>query len=125
MFGFLAACNRDLGYRSLYARCCQHQHLHYGKLSLPTLNYESVFLYSFGLDAGAAGEYEPARRWCCMLQGRQTIPDAPDRHIGQFAAALGLLLTSTKLDDDLRDSRSWRIRMWKGIHRHLLAHPPR
>lgn len=123
MFGFLAACNRDLGYRSLYARCCQHQHRHYGKLSLPTLNYESVFLYAFGLDAGGAGQYEPKRQRCCMLQGRSTVSAAPDSHIGQFATSVGVLLTSAKLEDDVRDSRSWLVRTWKGFHRHLLQRP--
>lgn len=123
MFGFLASCQRDLDYRSLYARCCQHQHLRYGTLSLPTLSYESVFLYAFALDAGAAGDYKPPSQSCCMLLGKQGANDAPDSALGEFATSLGMLLTSVKLDDDVRDSRSWLVRTWKGIHRRVLTAP--
>jgi hypothetical protein len=123
MFGFLASCGRSLSYRSLYARCCQHQHLRYGKLTLPTLSYESVFLYALGLDAGAAGDYEPLPRTCCRLLGKKDAGVAPDRHIGEFTTALGLLLTSVKLEDDIRDARSWPAWTWKATHHRLLAQP--
>jgi hypothetical protein len=104
MFGFLNPRTCDLAYRSLYARCCQHQRAHFGLLSLPYLSYESTFLYALGLDLGAAGAFEPPSVQCCKLS-RRGMDDPPDANLGRFVAAVGALLASVKLDDDARDSR--------------------
>jgi hypothetical protein len=46
---------------------------------------------------------------------------ASDRDIGQFAAALSLLLAGIKLDDDVNDSTSWRAMLARRLLKRRIA----
>jgi hypothetical protein len=121
MFGFLNPRTCNLAYRSLYARCCQHQRHNYGLLSLPTLSYEAVFLYALGLDTGELGDFQPLPRRCCLLR-KDDVYDAPvDGALGNFVSSVGVLLADVKLQDDIRDSQSSPLRLARTVRHRLLA----
>lgn len=106
MFGFLNPGRHDVAYRRVYARCCQHQHLHYGLLSLPFLSYESVFLYLCAMDSTSDGMCALPDQACCRLRTSKRLVNAPDSEVGLFCSALSLVLAETKLRDDIRDGGS-------------------
>ena len=103
MFGLIAPQQPDLGYRSMYSRCCQIQRRFFGLVSLPWLNYDAVFLYSCGLDVGVVAEFEMPVQRCCRLNRLPSLFHLPDRDLGRFAGAVSLLFAEAKLRDDLRD----------------------
>lgn len=114
MFGFLRGSNCDRLYRQAYARCCQAQHRNLGVTSLAFLSYEGVFAYVLSIDAGWTPRPEPDGPLCCRLRKaprRGTVSDDP---AARFAAAVGLTLAAVKLEDDVRDRRSWvaHLALW-------------
>jgi hypothetical protein len=115
MFGFLRPSCAGLAYRQAYARCCMRQHLDYGVAALPFLSYEAVFLYVLAVDAGAIPSPPESTPRCCRLRTSQSLTRQDDAAVAQFCAALGMLLSAIKIEDDLRDSSSWAARMiaWK------------
>ncbi len=110
MFGFLRPTTWNREYRQAYARCCQFQHLHFGARSLPFLSYEAVLLYQHAADAGLISGPPAGTRTCCRLQTDHRSLRAQDAAVGQYCAAVGLLLAGIKLDDDVRDDGSWMAR---------------
>lgn len=120
MFGFLAGCNRSIEYRSMYSRCCQHQHANFDTLSLPFLSFESTFVYALAAELGGTGGFTPRRQRCCKLMGRSSTKQAPDEQAGRFAAALGVILAKVKLEDDLRDAKSMFERVKSNFQSRLL-----
>lgn len=115
MFGFLRPACASLEYRQAYARCCMRQHLDYGVTALPFLSYEAVFLYLAAIDAGAIAPPSESTPRCCRLRTSRSLEQAADAGVAQYCAALGMLLSSIKIEDDLRDSRSTAARLiaWK------------
>ena len=115
MFGFLSPLVNTKDYRAVYSRCCQHQRLQTGLLSLPFLSYESIFLYLYWLDAtGHDAAMLPAQT-CCRLRKLPDVEGLADAEIGAFCSALAMVLAQTKLDDDIRDQSSLPGRIIKGI----------
>ena len=117
MFGFLRPETSEFDYRRIYAGCCSFQHRKYGLETLPFLSYEAVFLYVLAVDAGICARPAADTALCCRLRRSGTRIYQVDDRIAEFCAAFGLLLTSIKLDDDIRDGSSvlarfarWRLR---------------
>lgn len=106
MFGFLRGAACDPVCRQVYAGCCAYQRRHFGFESLPFLSYEAVFLYLFAVDVGESAGPTPSARSCCRLGTRRDVCDLTPE-LAEFCASFGLLLASIKLDDDVRDDRSW------------------
>ncbi len=115
MFGFLEPHLQPIDYRAAYSRCCQHQRVNHGLASLTFLSYEAVFAYLWWLDAtGHPASLLPQQR-CCRLRLPEPLSQVPDAEIQKFCGALGVLLASIKLDDEIRDRRSLRARIAKRI----------
>ena len=106
MFGFLNPVRNDTAYRRVYARCCLHQNLNCGLLSLPFLSYESIFLYLCAMDAASCTPCSLPNQVCCRLRTSRTLHHAPDAEIGRFCSAISMILATTKMQDDIRDGRS-------------------
>lgn len=121
MFGFLTPAVQDMAFRRIYSRCCQHQHLNYGLLSLPLLNYESIFLYMCARDANANTPFTLPAQVCCRLRTCSTLRDAPDAEVGRFCSAFSLILAATKLQDDIRDGRSLKAHLYNWLLKKRLA----
>jgi len=102
---------QDDAYRRVYCRCCQHLNQNYGRLSLLFHSYESVFLYSFCIDAGmlTTGSL-PAQRCCRLRRGRPLRGD--NAEVGRFCSSASLLVASIKLEDDIRDVGSPKFRLF-------------
>lgn len=111
MFGLCKPIDPIAEYRSVYTRCCRHQRLHYGALSLPFLSYEAVLLFATTADACPNIRASLPSNSCGRRYGRRELLDAPDSSAGLFCASLSLLLASVKLADDVRDVRSRRARI--------------
>lgn len=107
MFGFLRPSCQTTAYRQAYARCCQYQRHNYGLLSLPFLSYEAVLLYLIGIDSGEFPAPEADAPTCCRLRSKTGLGRITEAPLGEFAASLGLLLASIKLEDDRRDGSGW------------------
>ncbi len=106
MFGFLKPNRANSFYRRAYCRCCEHQRQNYGIVSVPLLTYESTFAYLMAMDAAPTNATTLDNQRCCLLRRQPTQPSVPDADLGRFAASLGILLRSIKLDDDIRDRQS-------------------
>ena len=113
MFGFLNPSVHSDAYRAVYSRCCQHQRLHHGILSLPFLSYEAIFLYLYWLDATGLSALELPQQRCCRFRSLTEVESIEDAAIGRFCSAAGMLLAGTKLEDDARDGISLRMRLAK------------
>lgn len=111
MFGLINPGRQDRVYRRAYARCCQHQRRRYGAPSLAFLSYESVLLYLCAVDANKVRLDELPDRLCCKLRGIKGKPSPDESEVARFSNALGLLLASIKLNDDLRDGPSLLARL--------------
>jgi hypothetical protein len=107
MFGFLNPRPHSETYRRVYARLCQHQHLHYGIGSLPFHSFEAVFLYQCAIDTGMIDFGKLPQKRCCKLMTSRSLMNESDAQVGQFCSSFGVLLASIKLEDDIRDSGSW------------------
>lgn len=116
MFGFLNPSDYSNDYRAVYSRCCQHQRLHFGLLSLPYLSYEAIFLYLFWMDATSKDvAFLPAQKCCRLRKISDNIP-TDETLVGEFCSAFSILLAGTKIEDDIRDKPSIRARF---LHRIL------
>jgi hypothetical protein len=103
MFGLLNPGRQDVLYRRAYARCCQHQRRRHGLPSLAFLSYESVLLYLVAADAGIVPLDDLPAITCCKLRRLPTGVSQVECEVARFCGALGMLLASVKLADDLRD----------------------
>jgi hypothetical protein len=123
MFGFLRASRDQIAYRQAYARCCSFQHLYFGVESLVFLSYEAVFLYLCSADSGMHPGPPADAPTCCRLRTSRRLTQAADAEVARFCAAFGLLLGAIKLEDDVRDERSWAARLayWRLGKRMALA----
>lgn len=79
------------------------------------LSYESVFLYLWAWDAGLIEGPADDAPTCCRLRRCRDKPDEVESEVARFCGALGLLLGSIKLEDDIRDEGSLAARLahWK------------
>lgn len=111
MFGFLRGSRRDRVYRQVYAGCCAVQQQQFGKTSVAFLSYESIFVYLLAMDARACQTPPDQAPTCCRLRSNSRTRSAVDPSIAEFSAAMGLLLASIKLDDDVADDHSLVARM--------------
>ena len=121
MFGFLNPRPHRREYRRVYARLCQAQQLHYGFWALPFHSYEAVFLYQCAIDAGAVNVDQIPWKTCCKLMARGSLRKESDAAVGRFCSSLAMLLTSIKLEDDIRDSGSIAARITRWILRKRLS----
>ncbi|MCA9164177.1 MAG: hypothetical protein KDA62_14410, partial [Planctomycetales bacterium] len=114
MFGFLRPAAGDVPYRQIYAGLCAAQHRQAGLRTLPMLSYEAVFLYQLAVDAGVCAAPAAGAARCCRLRKSGPRVYVADQRIARFCSAFGLLLAATKLEDDVRDDRSWlaRFALW-------------
>jgi hypothetical protein len=117
MFGLMNPGRQDTTFRRAYARCCQHQRRAYGLTSLGFLSYESALLYLFALDAGTLSPDDLPNFTCCRLRSLPSHTPLAERQVASFCAALGLLLASLKVSDDVRDGRSLAARMARWLLR--------
>ncbi len=125
MFGFLKPSRHSLSYRryrQAYARVCRFQKLAYGTESLLFLSYEAVFLYLLAVDSRSIPAPGDDEVTCCRLRTRGCQHSDADAAVARFCAAFGLLLTQTKLVDDVRDRRSLAARwmLWR-LKRRMVA----
>ncbi|TWT85718.1 hypothetical protein Pla123a_05250 [Posidoniimonas polymericola] len=111
MFGYLRGPHGDLDYRRAYARCCRFQRLCFGARTAPVVSYEGVFAYLLAREALGGGVLLESESTCCRLRGARAVAGADDQPLGEFAAALGMLLAGIKLRDDVRDDRSLAARL--------------
>ena len=111
MFGFLGQLRANRQYRQAYARCCSVQQREFGWQSLSLLSYESVFLYQLAVDAKAIPGPDADWPLCCRLRASGRLNHSADAGVARFCGAVGLLLASTKLEDDIRDGGSVLARM--------------
>jgi len=107
MFGFLRGGKTDRIFRQAYARCCQTQHRDLGLTSLVFLSYEGVFSYLLAIDAGWTPVPDESSPYCCRLRRLPRRETPPDYAAARFASVVGLTLAAVKIEDDVRDSRSW------------------
>lgn len=107
MFGFLRGGKADRVFRQSYARCCQTQHRDFGLTSLVFLSYEGVFSYLLSIDAGWTPVPDEGSPYCCRLRHLSLRETPPDYAAARFASVVGLTLAAVKIEDDVRDSRSW------------------
>jgi hypothetical protein len=121
MFGLMKPFRPDLDYLSLYSRCCQHQRQLCGILTLPSLSYESVFLYASGLDAMKFPSSSIPSQRCCRLRRGKTLLHDADAGIGQFSSAVSVLLADIKLQDDIRDEGSLLARSMRRLLRNSVS----
>lgn len=121
MFGFLRASANHRRWRQAYARVCRHQHVSAGVSTLPLLSYEGVFTYVLAQDLGWCPGLPHDSPGCCRLRTSGCDLQADDARFAEFAMHVGLLLLSVKLDDDIRDDRSWSARLARWWFRRPLA----
>ncbi|MBI1348100.1 hypothetical protein GC163_17640 [bacterium] len=107
MFGFLRGGKTDRIFRQAYARCCRTQHRDFGLTSLVFLSYEGVFSYLLSIDAGWTPVPDESSPLCCRLRQLKSGETPADYAAARFASVVGLTLAAVKIEDDLRDSRSW------------------
>ncbi|TWT30200.1 hypothetical protein KOR34_47580 [Posidoniimonas corsicana] len=117
MFGFLRGPCGDADYRRAYARCCRFQRLFFGARTAPVVSYEGVFAYLLSREALGSALLPESEPTCCRLRGAKKLEGAADAPLGEFAAALGMLLASIKLADDVRDDRSLAARLALSVWR--------
>jgi hypothetical protein len=79
------------------------------------LSYEAVFLYLYWRDAVGNGAPALAKQRCCRLKPLETPESQPDFEVGRFCGALSMLLAKTKVEDDVRDGISLRMRMARAV----------
>ena len=115
MFGFLSPASQSNEYRTVYSRCCQHQRYQHSLRSLPFLSYEGVFLYHYWLDATGADTSALTNQRCCKLRSLDNPEESFDLEIGRFCSALSMLLASTKIEDDVRDGISLKMRLARAV----------
>ena len=106
MFGFLRGPRGDADYRRVYARCCRYQRLFGGWRSAALVSYEGAFAYAMLADALRRGPLAESEPLCCRLRGARKLAGADDEPLGRASTAVGMLLLSIKLRDDVRDDRS-------------------
>jgi hypothetical protein len=111
MFGLLNPGKTDLTYRSIYSRCCQHQHLEYGISTLRFHNFESAFLFALACDVGAVSLDGIPRQNCCRLQASRRLRESADREIGRFCSSFSMLAAGMRSADDLRDAPTLRAKI--------------
>lgn len=103
--------------RKLYCDSCSHIRANYGRGATPFLSYESVLVHAMALDAGLIREEDTTSpcRWIPASK-RPKSPTEVHRRLGEFSAALTLLLVKTKLEDDILDDGSRRARLATWFH---------
>ena len=117
MFGLINPGRQDRVFRRAYARYCQYQRRSYGLPSLAFLSYESALLYLCAVDAGKVRLDEQPDQVCGRLRRVRGNPSADEQEAARFCNSLGLLLTSIKLRDDLRDGPSLLARFAHWLRR--------
>lgn len=106
MFGFLRPSCQSRKYRQIYAAICSHQRRQYGTIASILISYEAVFLYHLAVELGVAPQPSAETPTCCRLRN-----DWPNRwglnlKLADYCTSFAILLAQTKLEDDVRDSRS-------------------
>lgn len=114
MFGFLRAPFRQKQYRQIYAAICSYQRQKYGMLGSVLISYEAVFLYQLAVDAEVTSPPGATTPTCCRLRNDWANRWGVNRRLADFCVAFAVLLAKTKIEDDIRDSKSWlpRIAKW-------------
>ncbi len=122
MFGFLKPLCRSEKYRKFYCDSCSHLRQNYGRGATPFLSYESVLVHAMTFDAGLIHEEDTVSpcRWIPISKRPKTTSEVHQR-IGEFSAALTLLLVKTKLEDDILDDGSRRAQLATWFHEKRFA----
>lgn len=108
-------------YRRTYAAYCSFQREQCGVVASLFTSYEAVFLYQLAIDLRAVAAVDAAAPTCCRLRKRHHRRVGVDRELAEFCVATAMLLASAKLEDDVRDDRSWAARILLGAIRSSVA----
>ncbi len=128
MFGFLRpGCGdaRVAEYRRVYAAMCAHQRQQFGQLSSLFHSYEAIFLYHLAVETGACRPPSPETPTCCRLRGDRNNRWQIDRKLADFLSAFAMVLAAVKLEDDVRDSRTWFARISERMLRNRFSNARR
>lgn len=118
MFGFMKPVHRSNEYRKLYCDSCRFLREYSGQSSTVFLSYEAVLVHALAVDAGYMTLDEAASP-CRILPIPKRIKSASETHlrIGEFSAALTMLLVKTKLEDDIMDDKSFLAELTSRFYR--------